>query len=441
MPVKSPLAWPNGKVYMFQGAEYIRYDFRTGGLDQAALPIAPTNWPMLRGTAPDAAFHLGFGKVYFFYGDEYVRFDIGLNTVEPEYLPPNPPTKIAGRWPGLPNDWATTKIDAAVNWGNGKVYFFRGSEYLRYDITFDRVDSEYPKSIAGSWNGVWDADLDGVMYQGVTKAYFFKGNDYRRYDLDSDRVDGSGSIGSLVLDPVPPGMWTAARDMTLDQANLVMGYLIESGKLVLRASQNPYVGSWKTTITAPIPTTRVAVQPAKINGIDFIYKDEPAAVLINNVDQRMLVALYRLTRWVNASKPDITVIRHLGIGAGNGPANDCHNQGRALDFSAIEGTLEGVAFVRQIKRDWGDKVVLPGIAVRLDAVADPLGNGLFRTVYRFGTFEGESNGIGVANKWPPKNVEDGKGFVIHPDYVDGVGESLRAHHQDHIHLQIGATRV
>jgi Hemopexin len=189
MPVKSPLAWPNGKVYMFQGADYIRYDFRTGALDQAALPIAPTNWPMLRGTAPDAAFHLGFGKVYFFYGDEYVRFDIGLNTVEPEYLPPNPPTKIAGRWPGLPNDWATTKIDAAVNWGNGKVYFFRGSEYLRYDITFDRADSEYPKSIAGSWNGVWDADLDGVLYQGGTKAYFFKGNDYRRYDLDSDRIE------------------------------------------------------------------------------------------------------------------------------------------------------------------------------------------------------------------------------------------------------------
>jgi Hemopexin len=441
MPVKSPIAWPNGKVYMFQGADYIRYDFRTGALDQAALPIAPTNWPMLRGTAPDAAFHLGFGKVYFFYGDEYVRFDIGLNTVEQEYLPPNLPTKIAGRWPGLPNDWATTKIDAAVNWGNGKVYFFRGSEYLRYDITFDRADPDYPKSIAGSWNGVWDADLDGVLYQGGTKAYFFKGNDYRRYDLDSDRVDESGSIDSLVLDLVPPGMWTAARDMTLDQANLVMGYLIESGKLVLRVSQNPYVGSWQTTITAPMPTARVAVQPAKINGIDFIYKDDATSALINNVDQRMLVALYRLTRWVNASKPDITVIRHLGIGAGNGPANDCHNQGRALDFSAIEGTLEGVAFVRQVKRDWGDKVVLPGVAVRLDAVADPLGNGLFRTVYRFGTFEGESNGIGVANKWPPKNVEDGKGYVIHPDYVDGAGESLRAHHQDHIHLQVGATRV
>jgi Hemopexin len=314
MPVKSPIAWPNGKAYMFQGADYVRYDFRTGALDQAARSIAQTNWPGLRGVAPDAAVHFGFGKVYFFYGDEYVRFDIGLNTVEPEYLPPNPPTKIAGNWAGLPNDWATTKIDVAVNWGNGKVYFFRGSEYLRYDITLDRSDPDYPKSIAGNWNGLWDADLDGVLYQGGKKAYFFKGNDYRRYDLDSD-----------------------------------------------------------------------------------------------------------------------------GIGAGNGPANDCHNQGRALDFSAIEGTLEGVPFVRQVKRDWGDKVVLPGISLRLDPVTDPLADSLFRTVYRFGTFEGESNGIGAANKWPPKNVEDGKRFVIHPDYVDGPGENLRVPHQNHIHMQIGDT--
>ena len=84
MPVKSPLAWPNGKVYIFQDTNYIRYDFQTGALDQSALPIAPANWPGLRAIAPDAAVHWGFGKVYLFYGDEYVRFDIGLNTVEPE---------------------------------------------------------------------------------------------------------------------------------------------------------------------------------------------------------------------------------------------------------------------------------------------------------------------------------------------------------------------
>jgi hypothetical protein len=69
-------------------------------------------------------------------------------------------------------------------------------------------------------------------------------------------------------------------------------------------------------------------------------------------------------------------------------------------------------------------------SVRLDTVTDPFSNGLSRTVYGFGTFEGESDGIGVVNKWPPRNFEDGKGSVIRPDYVDGPGENLRAHHQD-----------
>jgi hypothetical protein len=71
MPIKSPLAWSNGKAYMLQGTDYIRYDFQTGALDQAALPIAPTNWPGLRATAPDAVVHWGFGKVYLKLRREY----------------------------------------------------------------------------------------------------------------------------------------------------------------------------------------------------------------------------------------------------------------------------------------------------------------------------------------------------------------------------------
>ena len=42
-------------------------------------------------------------------------------------------------------------IDAAVNWGNGKVYFVKGSQYMCYDIASDRVDPGYPKNIASAW--------------------------------------------------------------------------------------------------------------------------------------------------------------------------------------------------------------------------------------------------------------------------------------------------
>ena len=35
-------------------------------------------------------------------------------------------------------------MDAAVTWNNRKAYFFRGSEYIRYDIATDRADPGYP---------------------------------------------------------------------------------------------------------------------------------------------------------------------------------------------------------------------------------------------------------------------------------------------------------
>ena len=45
-------------------------------------------------------------------------------------------------------------FDTAVNWGNGKVYIFKGDEYVRYDIVSDRVDGGYPKPIATNWPGL-----------------------------------------------------------------------------------------------------------------------------------------------------------------------------------------------------------------------------------------------------------------------------------------------
>jgi len=42
-----------------------------------------------------------------------------------------------------------------VNWGNGKAYFFKGSQYIRYDIATDKADPGYPKTIDNStWPGI-----------------------------------------------------------------------------------------------------------------------------------------------------------------------------------------------------------------------------------------------------------------------------------------------
>ena len=82
-------------------------------------------------------------------------------------------------------------IDAVVEWGNGKAYFFKGSQYSRFDIKADRVDSGYPKPInSETWPGVpWTDGIDAAVNWGNGKAYLFKGSQYIRYDMKADRVD------------------------------------------------------------------------------------------------------------------------------------------------------------------------------------------------------------------------------------------------------------
>jgi hypothetical protein len=433
-PVKAAVAWPNGKAYLFQGSTYRRYSSPTGTLEQAGIQISP-EWPNLGSTAPDAGFLWGYGKAYFFFGDHYVRYDVKTDTVEADYLPPNPPKALAV-W-GLAT-W-TDHISATMNWGNGKVYFFRGAEYLRYDIAMDRPDEGYPRPIAGNWPGVWEDGVDAALYTGGEKAYFFRGEEFRQFDIALDDIDASGHVDNLQLEPVPSGTWKPARELTPAEANELLGYLVEHGKLTL-GPQTPFAGSWRTGISSPAPSARVVVKPAVIEGVAFHFANSASPQsLLDNVDQRMLAALYRLTRWVNASEPTVHILRHLGIGHGAGPPNDCHNQGRALDFSGLDGTSQGSAFTRDVLANWGN-LSGPG-PLRLDPSVDRLAHDLFRTVFGFGTYECECNGIGTQNTWPPKEIGDPGGFVIHPDYVDVGPQVLRPAHQNHVHMQVGKTRV
>jgi hypothetical protein len=64
---------------------------------------------------------------------------------------------IAGNWPGLGEAGFGGRVDAIINWGNGKAYVFSYDKYLRYDILADRTDPGYPLPIAGNWPGLAEA--------------------------------------------------------------------------------------------------------------------------------------------------------------------------------------------------------------------------------------------------------------------------------------------
>jgi len=93
-------------------------------------------------------------------------------------------------------------VDAAFVWsGNGKIYFFKGKHYWRFDPEKRPPVSEgYPRPIS-NWEGIPDYVDDAVQYDnGFT--YFFKKGDYYRFNDRYFRVDDGDPPF-----PRPAGHW------------------------------------------------------------------------------------------------------------------------------------------------------------------------------------------------------------------------------------------
>jgi matrix metalloproteinase-14 (membrane-inserted) len=154
--VDAAVNWGNGKAYLFYNttfpgmavpAQYVRYDIKSGKTDPGYPKIVSSKyWKGLPFKSIDAAVNLGNGKAYFFSGKQYARYDIKAGKVDPKY----PKTISEKYWKGLP----FKTIDAAVNWGNGKVYFFSGKQYASYDIKSNKMDPGFPKTTSSYWNGL-----------------------------------------------------------------------------------------------------------------------------------------------------------------------------------------------------------------------------------------------------------------------------------------------
>lgn len=197
--------WPNGKAYFFKGPQYLRYDPKTDKVDPGYPKPISGNWPGFPANFASGVSAMALwtnGKAYFFKGNQYIRYDVASDKVDPGY-----PKTISGNWPGL---WADN-IDAAVVWPNGKAYFFRGSQYMRYDLATDKVDAGYPKTIQVGWPFPpgFTTGVNAATLWNNGKAYFFQGSQYLRYDIATDKTDAGY--------PKPisgnwPGLWTSDID-------------------------------------------------------------------------------------------------------------------------------------------------------------------------------------------------------------------------------------
>lgn len=176
----------NGVTYFFFGGRYSHWTVGASRMTDnypLLINLGWGNWPTSApfSTGVDAAYDHSATKAYFFSGNKYLRYDKTAGTVDAGY-----PLTLPGGWGNWPAAW--TSVDAAVRWPNGKIYMFRGSQYVRISAG-TTVDAGYPKPITGNWGLPYTTGFDYVVPWNNGKAYFFKGNDYIRYDVATDTTD------------------------------------------------------------------------------------------------------------------------------------------------------------------------------------------------------------------------------------------------------------
>ncbi|MCD4724663.1 MAG: hypothetical protein K8R63_07445 [Bacteroidales bacterium] len=204
--VDAAIKWPyNNKVYFFKGDEYIRHDIDNGKIDPGYPKKISASWKGL-----PSSFHSNIDaavawptndKMYFFKGNKYIRYDASNNKMDPGY-----PKTIGSAWNGFPNSFKNG-VDAAFTWPNGKIYFFKGDEYIRYDSATNKMDGGYPKRIRNAWCGFpkeFQQKVDTAAIFPNNIAYFFSGNMYVRYDIGNTCVDKAG-FDDCAFDSMFPG--------------------------------------------------------------------------------------------------------------------------------------------------------------------------------------------------------------------------------------------
>jgi hypothetical protein len=234
-------SWGVTKVFFFKGNQYLRFDLSTGKVEPGFPKQIATDWkgwPASWTSGVDAAVNWGNGKIFFFKGSEFLRFDFAADRVDPGF-----PKPIAGNWGGWPHSW-NSGIDEAINWGNGKVYFFKGSEYLRYDIDADRMDANYPQSIAGGnwkdWPSGWNSNIDAAVPWSFGQAIFFKGGQSVSVDMANHRAMGAPGSNAINF-----GNWPASWSKV--DAALVWshdGYLSVGNYLVVDHGDGTFATYW-----------------------------------------------------------------------------------------------------------------------------------------------------------------------------------------------------
>ena len=184
--VDAALIRSTGQIYFFDGRLYVRFNDLVSGKDSGPI-VTAENWhglPDEFAARIDAAC-TGNGVIYLFRNDSYVRFTEDLSKSA------SPPRSIAADWPGLPSSFVS-KIDAAFTDGDGRVYLFRGNQYVRFSDRPSGADGGFPERISSRWTGMpeeFNAGIDAALMTPDGATWFFHDAQYVRFAPGQFTVD------------------------------------------------------------------------------------------------------------------------------------------------------------------------------------------------------------------------------------------------------------
>jgi len=169
-----------GKVYFFTKDKYYRYDLNNNKLENNGQSLS--NWKGLPTNFDASLYNPKNGKYYFFKDDLYYKYDFKKGVEHTGKIGKN-------GWRGLP-----TNIDAAVvdPTDQGIIHFFKKDETFIYRHSDGKVT--FTSSIAKRWPGVPN-NINAALLHANGRIYFFKGNTYYKYNFKTHKVEKTGTVG------------------------------------------------------------------------------------------------------------------------------------------------------------------------------------------------------------------------------------------------------
>lgn len=143
-------------------------------------------------------------KVYFTKHKHYARYNVSPPGPPPdgvEYVKP-----IGANWGHTAQYGFDSDIDAALNWPNGNVYFFKGDRYAKYNIQANDIVGP-PRKTKDFWSGFegtgFDEYIDATLELGDGSAWFFRDEECLLFGEEKGEetvIVGPGKIATLLPD-------------------------------------------------------------------------------------------------------------------------------------------------------------------------------------------------------------------------------------------------